>query len=85
MIAPALCTCDFRVQVERCPVHGSRHTREMLEGYQSAAARMVRLFNRLDAAISHHKRDTQAFTSDADERLYVARERIISDWAQGKG
>ncbi len=45
------------------------------------AADWQRLFNRLDAAISHHKRDQgdTPFASDADERLYAARDRILRD------
>lgn len=46
--------------------------------------RWVRAFNRLDAAINHHDRDTSnAFCSDADERLWAARERITRDLHQG--
>lgn len=79
------CTCDFRVQVERCPVHGTRATRDMLDHERQERARIIRLFNRLDAAVTHHKRDTQTFISDADERLYAARQRVLSDYAKGKG
>lgn len=43
--------------------------------------RWIRLFNRLEAAVTHHKRDTAQFTTDADERLYAARERILRDAA----
>ena len=56
-----------------------------MDAYATANSRLIRLFNRLDAAITHHKRDTQTFITDADERLYAARERIVSDFAKGAG
>jgi hypothetical protein len=57
-----------------CPVCRRRDERDSIQ----------RLFNRLDAAVSHHKRDQgdTAFCSDADERLYAARERILKDSAR---
>ena len=41
----------------------------------------IRLFNRLDAAINHHKRDTEAAwdVTEADEALYAAQQRILRD------
>lgn len=42
----------------------------------------IRLFNRLDAAINHHKRDTAQFATDADERLWAARDRIVREAAK---
>lgn len=47
----------------------------------------IRLFNRLEAAIAHHKRDTEwaATTDDADEALWVARDRIVRDAADRDG
>jgi predicted HAD superfamily Cof-like phosphohydrolase len=40
--------------------------------------RWIRLFNRLDAAISHHERDDR-FRDDHDEALYAARRRVLKD------
>ena len=37
----------------------------------------VRAFNRLDAAVSHHKRASDRFATDADEALYAARDWIV--------
>jgi hypothetical protein len=43
-----------------------------------------RLFNRIEAAISHHRRDkSELFVDDIDERLYAARDRILRDSAEG--
>lgn len=41
----------------------------------------IRLFNRVEAAISHHKKATATFATDADEALYAARDRILRDAA----
>lgn len=38
----------------------------------------IRLFNRLDAAISHHEK-ADRFKDDHDEALYKARQRILRD------
>ncbi len=46
--------------------------------------RWVRLFNRLDAAVSHHKKATAIFESTFDEALYAARDRIMRDAAEAK-
>jgi hypothetical protein len=43
--------------------------------------RWIRLFNRLEAAVTHHKRDTAGFASNADDSLYAARDRILRDAA----
>jgi hypothetical protein len=43
--------------------------------------RWIRAFNRLEAAISHHKRD-EGFPDVHDEALYHARDRILSDLAE---
>ena len=45
----------------------------------------IRLFNRLDAAISHHKKNIGPFASDADDALHAARDRILRDAAQRPG
>lgn len=47
--------------------------------------RMRRLFNRLEAAISYHKLDKVTFNDDVDDALYVARDRILRDYAEGSG
>lgn len=44
----------------------------------------IRLFNRLEVAITHHKRDEEPFGStEADERLWKAREKILAMAAVG--
>ncbi len=45
--------------------------------------RWVRLFNRLDAAVTHHQKATreQGFTEVHDDALYAARARILRDAA----
>lgn len=46
----------------------------------------IRLFNRLEAAIQHHKHATAGFATDADESLYAATDRIVNDAAKaGRG
>lgn len=50
--------------------------------------RLVRLFNRLEAAVSHHKKAHDSgryFADDPDEALWKAREKILNDYAEGKG
>jgi hypothetical protein len=44
----------------------------------------IRLFNRLDAAVNHHKRDVEAggLADDPDERLWKAQDRVLRDAAQ---
>lgn len=42
----------------------------------------IQRFNRLEAAIAHHKRDTAGFESTADDSLYAARDRILRDAAK---
>jgi 1,2-phenylacetyl-CoA epoxidase PaaB subunit len=58
---------------------------EAQERYQRAEAerdRWVRLFNRLEAAVSHHKKaSARRFVDDHDEALYAARDRICRDAA----
>ena len=45
--------------------------------------RYIRLFNRLEAAISHHKKahlpEGQYFADDPDEALWAARDKILAD------
>lgn len=43
-----------------------------------------RLFNRLEASISHHyKNKSTHFSDEVDDALYAARDRIIRDAAKG--
>lgn len=51
---------------------------------ESERDRYKRLFNRLDAAISHHEK-ADRFKDDHDDALYKARDRIVRDSAKGKG
>lgn len=44
-----------------------------------------RLFNRLEAAVSHHRAATGEFRSGHDEALYVARDKVLRDYAGGNG
>lgn len=41
----------------------------------------IRLFNRLEAAVSHHRK-ADRFKDDHDEALYAARARILKDAAR---
>ncbi len=47
----------------------------------------MRLFNRLDAAITHHKRDCEKndVPDTHDEALWAARDRVLRDSAKGCG
>lgn len=46
--------------------------------------RWVRLFNRMDAAIGHHKRDKrEPWRDEVDERLYAARDAVVRTAARG--
>lgn len=47
--------------------------------------RVRRLFNRLEAAISHHAKATVDFREVHDDALYAARDRVLRDDAEGKG
>jgi len=49
--------------------------------------RLQRLFNRLEAAITHHKRDCEAsdIPDTHDEALWAARDRVLRDSAEGRG
>lgn len=49
--------------------------------------RWHRLFYRIEAAISHHKRDCEAndVPDVHDEALWAARDRVLRDSAEGKG
>jgi hypothetical protein len=49
------------------------------------ALRWIRLFNRLDAAVSHHQAATGQLRTDADDALYAARDRIVHDAHRGAG
>lgn len=39
----------------------------------------IRLFNRLEGAVAHHKTATSAFREVHDEALYAAHERVLRD------
>lgn len=57
-----------------------------LQNARSDALRMVRLFNRLEAAVSHHKKGHEAlFVEDPDAALWNARDKILKDFHEGKG
>lgn len=45
-----------------------------------------RLFNRLDAAITHHQNSTVAtYRWDFDYALYAAHDKVLKDAARGEG
>lgn len=51
-------------------------------GYVTQRDRWIRLFNRLDGAITHHERDkTDGFMDEIDEALYAARKKVLKDAA----
>lgn len=84
--------------VARCPEHGLHGLRsdcfvcggpvERVPMVPSPAVvveqrdRWIRAFNRLDAAVSHHKRDCQ-FADAEDEALWATRDRILRDLGGG--
>lgn len=44
----------------------------------------IRLFNRLEAAVTHHKKAAAGpFADDADLALWKVRDKILADAAQG--
>jgi len=61
-------------------------TRERLESERN---RYIRLFNRLEAAVSHHKKahlpQGRYFADDPDEALWKARDKILKDACAGQG
>lgn len=59
---------------------------ETVESVRDERDRMIRLWNRLEAAVSHHKKAHDrgdAFAEDADVALWNARDRILHDYAEG--
>lgn len=52
-------------------------------GLLDARDHWMRMFNRLDAAITHHKRDCEAndVPDTHDEALWAARDRVLRDSA----
>lgn len=56
---------------------------------QAERDRYIRLFNRLEAAVSHHKKahlpEGRCFADDPDEALWKARDKILRDSCEGKG
>jgi hypothetical protein len=47
--------------------------------------RWIRLFSRLEAAVSHHKAAKGAFADDADDALWAARDRVLRSAAEREG
>lgn len=43
--------------------------------------RWIRLFNRLEATITHHQQAKALFADDADDALHAARVRVLRDAA----
>ena len=62
-------------------------TRQFAADVSRDHSRWVRLFNRLDAALSRHRTAKQegAFCDDADEALHAAHDRILKDAASSSG
>lgn len=62
--------------------------RAALEPEVNDAAHWIRLFNRLDAAISHHRNahlpHGRFFADLPDDALWKARDKIITDAAAGR-
>lgn len=56
------------------------------ERYRSQRDEARRLFNRMDAAISHHRREAERLFVDVhDEALYTARDRVLRASADHTG
>lgn len=53
----------------------------LLPGLVDERDRWIRLFNRLEAAVSHHKKASAEFPQTHDEALYKARDKILKDAA----
>lgn len=80
------CTCE-KDEYGHMP-HCEAPVRQFLKEARDDLDRIRRLFNRLEAAVSHHKRANAGMlgtTIEADEALYKARDKILSDYAEGKG
>ena len=55
---------------------------EQMADVRAERDRWIRLFNRLEAAITHHKKAKSAmFVDEVDEALYAARDRVLRDAA----
>jgi hypothetical protein len=62
-----------------------------LDDYKAAAEveadtvdQAIRAFNRLEAAVTHHKNAHGSFAESADEQLWKVRDKILSDWHNGR-
>lgn len=62
-------------------------SRHLIDEARSETARVQRLFNRLEAAITHHRKACEAndVPDTHDEALWAARDRVLRDAAKGKG
>lgn len=73
-------TPDGSEYMARCgECNGTGHDRLPESKLAAAIAQRdhwIRMFNRLEVAISHHKRDCE-FTDGEDDRLWAARDRIL--------
>ncbi len=59
-----------------------RAMEDQRDRYRDERDRWIRLFNRLEAAVSHHKKDkSTVFVDEVDEALYAARDHILRDAA----
>jgi hypothetical protein len=54
---------------------------DLVESLTADRDKWIRAFNRLEAAISHHKRDND-FADLEDEALWHARDKILRDVAE---
>lgn len=62
---------------------------EMARKYTEVAVErdaIRRLFNRLEAAVTHHHNATEGgFRDDHDTALYKARDKVLADYHEGRG
>jgi hypothetical protein len=75
---------DFEPQISGIPI-SKFGTHDALVAQRD---RYIRLFNRLEAAISHHKKahdSGQFFADTPDDALWAARDKILRDASEGNG
>jgi ABC-type transporter Mla subunit MlaD len=79
-------SAELRESAERAREIGDR-ARAGLDNLVAQRDRLQRLFNRLEAAISHHKQacEQNDVPDVHDEALWAARDRILKDAHEGKG